>query len=85
MCKGFPLKLKVIELSKYLIKRQSSFSFIGFVKFVKFFEMLVFCFNKHTYELCTCVNMEIYTSAKNFNTPVLITTCDIPSQILVTK
>ena len=49
------------------------------------FEILVFSFNKYTYELCTCVNMEIYTCAENFNTPVLITTCDMPSQIQVAK
>ena len=44
--------------------KQSSFSFIWFGKFVFFFEILVFSFNKYRYKLCTCVNMKIDTCAK---------------------
>ena len=35
-----------------------------FVKLNKFWEILVFAFNKYGYELCTCINMEINTCAK---------------------
>ena len=63
----------------------SSFSFIRFAKFVKLIEVLVFSFNKYRCELCTCVNLEIDTCAKKLNSPVIITTCNMPLQILVTK
>ena len=63
----------------------SSFSVIQFVKFVKFIEISVFSFNKYRYELCICVNMEIDTCANNLNSPALITTGNMPLQILVAK
>ena len=63
-----------------------SFSgFWGFVKFVIFFEIVVFFFNKNRYELCTCVNMKIDTCANIVNVPVLITTYITYLQTLVAK
>ena len=64
---------------------QSSLSVFRLVKFVKFFEILAFLFNKYRYEVCTCVNKEIYACAKNLNTPVIIITCITYLQILVAK
>ena len=53
-----------------------SFSFFGFVKFVKCFEILVFLLNKYKYEICICGNICKYnTSVEDINITVQITTC----------
>ena len=57
------------------VSKHSSFSVFQFVKFVKFFEILVFFFINYRYKLCTCVNLEIFTGSHNLNIPVLITAC----------
>ena len=63
--------------------QHSNCYFIRFLTLSIFFEISVFSFNKYRYELCSCIKMEIDTCTKNCNTPVLITTCNIPLQILV--
>ena len=68
-----------------ICRDQFSFSFFRFVKFVKFFEILVFPFNKHGYELYTCVNKEICTHVQNLNIPVLITTRVTYLQVLLAE
>ena len=45
--------------------RNFEFFYFWFVKFVKVLEILVFFFKQYRYVLCTCINMEINTCAKN--------------------
>ena len=65
-----------VHCSKNLV-----FPLFGLLNLIKNIEILVFSFEKYRCELCTCVNMEINICAKNFNTPVLITTCNMPLQM----
>ena len=66
--------MKLLRRKWILEQRQSIFSVFGFVKFVKFFEIWVFFFNRYRYELFTCINLEIYARANTLNVPVLSTT-----------
>ena len=53
-----------IHIGLFLGNQSFYFFLIWFLKFVKFFEILVLLSNKYRYELCICVNKEIGTNAK---------------------
>ena len=61
------------------------FPLLGLLNLSFFLKYRSCFFNKYSNELCVCVNMEIDTCANNFKTPVLVTTHNIPLQILVAK
>ena len=61
---------------------QSSFSVLCLSNYFEYRSSLL---KKYSYELCTRVNMEIHTCAKNLDIPVLLLTCITRVHMLVAK
>ena len=76
---------KKVEFLTQKQQKHSTFSVFGLLNLSNYFKLWVFFSNNYRYGLCTCVNLNRYTCAQNFNTPVLISTCTTCVQILVAK